>query len=163
MNKDKKNWEKRADVIWDEIAGDGCSINGTMFCEGALRLGREMASEAHAEGWYSGVGCAEETLSYRDESVAQNAADERAEEIAKRCEQRSMFDEHINGGEAWVYAAKLARSTIRSAPKTREQVLEEALREVVSVAAVASNPSTGDHLLRDATAIARRALEWKPE
>jgi hypothetical protein len=69
-------------------------------------------------------------------------ADARAEEIAHACARH-----------ADLWAADVALATITK-PKTREQVLEEALREIVD----------GDTwTISCATAVARKALDWKPE
>lgn len=105
----------------------------------ALRLGREMAQEA---------------------------ADARAEEIAQALDrfaqrQRDLADENqracrpiegkVLAATAFTIAAEHARSTITK-PKTREQVLEQALR---AIAQEDDGCPNGE--------IARRALEWKPE
>lgn len=67
-------------------------------------------------------------------------ADARAEEIAARCEG---------------VAASIARAFI-SKPKTREQVLEEALRRI-------ADDAMKDNVFGDGKReIARQALEWKP-
>jgi hypothetical protein len=107
-----------------------------------LQLGREMAEEAGAEAslyWAKHVqAMAADMDSLRDERDA--AADARAEEIAQACY-------HIS--EA---CAEIARSFI-SQPKTREQVLEEALSAIRAGTDDAGTPPYE---------IARRALEWKP-
>lgn len=72
------------------------------------------------------------------------AADARAEEIAYRLDVL-----------AYTASAQIARSTIRSAPKTREQVLEEALRKI------AGQDDGRDALQPEyARSVARRALGY---
>lgn len=91
---------------------------------------------------------------------------ERAEEVARRADGAVSFDgaeeiaqlfEGISrnqpyAGDLREWGAQLARSTIQN-PKTREQVLEEALRQIRAGTDCAGTPPYE---------IARRALEWKP-
>lgn len=79
------------------------------------------ADERDAASWISGPWTAEAAL-----QLGQEMADARAEEIAKRFElglALSMPDRN--------YAARTARSFV-SHRKTREEVLEEALKEIVA-------------------------------
>ena len=93
-------------------------------------------------------------------------ADARAEEIALRCERVSREPElqypeltSDNARYAMCKAAQIARSFIskKPEPKTREQVLEDALREIEK-----PSPFEGswNELLRKRE-LALRALEWK--
>jgi len=87
------------------------------------------------------------------------AADARAEEIAWNIQKRLLPSGYsIEAACAWYLgtnaAADIARATITK-PKTREQVLEEALREIQAGA----NPDKmHESYLGE---VARRALEWK--
>lgn len=91
--------------------------------------------------------------------IGSEMADARAREIAQKLEwarDHSTFspDAHGDGWRGGLGdAAGIARSTIMQ-PKTREQVLEEALREIAG-----SNEAAG---AQHPCSVARRALEWKP-
>lgn len=91
-------------------------------------------------------------------------ADGRAEEIARLCEHYLSDAESIRGttsvgaAPGLRSAANLARSTITpKRPKTREQVLEGALLEVLKIDACRQNATVSQE-----SQIARRALEWTP-
>lgn len=135
------DWEKRARELVP------CCIHGSLnSIDGALQLGREMA-------------------------------DARAEEIAKQCDDRednipgkvppvgaTERQPYFEGSRhAWRAAASLARSTI-SKPKTREQVLEDALlKTAVTCNCSQRGASIGSvHLVDCPYEIKRRALEWAP-
>lgn len=92
-------------------------------------------------------------------------ADARAEEIAARfeaCDRDCAFKFTNYPG-----AAAIARAFIsKPEPKNREQVLEEALREVLgggcSCEMYRTVPPMHEHNEHCSVEIARRALEWKP-
>lgn len=93
--------------------------------------------------------------------LGREMADERAEEIAKRCEFWKADAESITGTTSVAHisglgvAAAIARSTI-SKPKTRERILEEALESIARLA-----ESHDDFCICDGCR-AQRALDWKP-
>lgn len=133
------DYEERALALWDEFpvtaARDGVSVKrkvvtSTEFSEAALKLGQEMA-------------------------------DARAEEIAQMIASFSLKDTHAPTRAelaecVLAAAAKIARSFIAK-PKTREQVLEEALREIEPLT---TNETWQQEAIRKSD-VARRALEWK--
>ena len=87
--------------------------------------------------------------------LGREMADERAEEIARRIEISGVShptDKEWTLTSVWTRCvertADIARSTIQK-PKTRERVLEEALREIHN-----------SHASQFCADIARRALEW---
>lgn len=89
------------------------------------------------------------------DECCRRAADARAEEIAAKIEAHSRGHYHPHPSALFIQqglaeAKEIARSTIEK-PKTREQVLEEALRE-------ASSSRTFTEIDR----IVKRALDWKP-
>ena len=120
------NWEERAkELLFNVCEGPVCN---SFVPPVMVKLGREMS-------------------------------DARAEEIAVKCE--TFRDDHLRAvargsklSDGLVMGlergAFLARLSIAK-PKTREQVLEEALKEIRRLTA-----------LGDAAGIARRALEWRP-
>jgi hypothetical protein len=95
--------------------------------------------------------------------LGREMADARAEEIALLLEKEAtevVFDLpawEVVGAKVYRLAARFARSTITK-PKTREQVLEEALREIEPLT---TNETWQQEAIRKSD-IARRALEWKP-
>lgn len=94
------------------------------------------------------------------------AADERAEEIAIKLYPPAKPWTARSRMIAVEAAAHVARSTISKpeAPKSREAVLEEALREVIHESErLAKDAKIGVSWLPNSPRmIARRALEWKP-
>lgn len=97
----------------------------------------------------------------RKDDEASIRADER-EKIAARLQgfADAVKDTNRAKFEAFETAAETARC-VQWKPKTREVVLEEALREIQHKDASATSADTGKHL-SEAGQIARRALEWKP-
>lgn len=161
MGDTMKNWEARAREM---IANRPFGAEDVWLM---LQLGREMAAHERGE-CYSELGGIEDSWRKRIVKARAEAADERAEEIAKACEQSVDNQQRASAGWSMEEAewrqglrqgASIARSTIQK-PKTREQVLEEALREIDdfgkerTAAALAS--------MKNPYEIARRALEWKP-
>jgi hypothetical protein len=144
------DWEKRA----RELFGTNVSVGPegmTGFLHGgesaariALQLGREMVEEHNNSVWL---------VSAREE-LQRQAADARAEDIAKAIDGRAKHALCANHPyDEAMRCAELARSFI-SKPKSREAVLEEALRELNAEAVKRCHGYVGE--------IARRALEWKP-
>lgn len=90
--------------------------------------------------------------------LGQEMADARAEEIA-----RAVLEYKLMGcltcphQAASADAARIARSFI-SKKKTREEVLEEALKEISSLPCNYANPPEPRSVC-----IAKRALDWKPD
>lgn len=112
----------------------------------SLQLGREMADERERL-----VMSEFAHLSINSEKAKREAADARAEEIAREIALR-VPDGTIapyNSRECGLIEAKAIARSFITKPKTREQVLEEALRSISA-------------LIPDARPTAQRALEWKP-
>lgn len=151
--KTDKEWEARALEMAIPVSTSGVwGIHHTepwMGVSGALQLGREMADEARSDQMErDGQRFAVELA-----RAITTAADERAEEIAR------LFETPGHGvyrrlSDCSVWAACVARSTITK-PKTRERVLEEALREVHKDTMILGLDDTRRRI--------DRALEWKPE
>lgn len=156
MSNDK--WEKRAHELIGEVVKNrglvGTDWQNAEVWEGAcvswaLQLGREMAAEA------SRTARDEAWLQEARLELQRMAADARAEEIAQKIES-------CNCGSWSAAHAQIARSFI-SKPKSREQVLEEALRYIEQGAEKQKMPDGAGWVSAVWTTEAcRRALEWKP-
>ena len=183
------DWEKRARELFPMKYPDADAV-----LESMLQLGREMVAEALK----SDRRHVAYTLACAD--MAAEAADERAEEIAKAIENESRnYPTPTYSHAAFVksgiwMAAKVARSFISKPepaipwlvgklvtclvcdahityperhtcpvkPKTREQVLEEALKEIHCFCEDYGSLGRPGHWRGCAFEIARSALEWKP-
>lgn len=147
--KTDKDWEARARELWGGAVvsfpqARTVELNTEFLGIYMLQLGREMASYERGE-CYSELGTIEASWRERIAKARAEAADARAEEIAKRLEAQDCSD--------CTESARVARSTITK-PKTRERVLEEALRAARHDAILLGLDETRRSI--------ERALEWKP-
>lgn len=169
--KTDKEWEARARELLDNarqghnmesrIVGPRAarSVEAAVI-SAALQLGREMQADV-----------LEHARDVLMPAAASHAADERAEEIARAIEADSSRCPHPWCESAEACLACLTRKTIvertRKAitkPKTREQVLEEALRNIVK-RGDDERARSNQFVIWDNNGpymVAKRALEWNP-
>lgn len=130
------DWKKRARelMLAQMPSGDGEEyfeqyICGEIAISAALQLGQEMQAEAR-EILYEKIVSLEMKVEALEE-LRTKAADVRAEEIAKAIE--ALRGDHGAEQRGWIIglrdAARLARS-MGAKKQTREDVLEEALRQI---------------------------------
>ena len=177
-----KDWEARARELLPTENKSGYSPHRVL----ALQIGHEMALEERKKWMAAEHDLSDAYLRLRamipgaldthpEDKVWEHteaclrklagSADERAEEIARYAEGHINAQPYASDDTRRECAslarsiAAYARSTIRSAPKTRERVLEEALRYYANRHVSASNPWAGEISPGE---VARRALEWKP-
>jgi len=185
--KTDKDWEARAREL--SIAPDVKHVyhlEPWTSVERALQLGREMADE-RAEEIARAID--QTNPRARDRSIEEHMAEiarstitkpkeplmwtmndlmrePAKDEAAIRADEREKIAQQIDGElyddsrrETATQALCRLRNQLRGEPKTRVQVLEEALRYYANRHATASNPWAGETA---AGAVARNALEWKP-
>ena len=113
----------------------------------AIEACERKAADARGKYCYTQEDMRRETA--KIDGLAAIAADARAEEIAVECEKQACSEGVRGLRNAWFDAVAIARSTIKK-PKTREQLLEDALRKIRDECALGSYGRK----------IAENALEW---
>lgn len=174
---------------WQSKAHDLAAFPSASQANAILAFGRDMASEARTQEihfwqnamvnketeWETRMKVQEENHVATLADIKKQAADARAEEIAKACIAEGKRGYETNESCTYLFAlkkgAEIARSLI-SKPKTREQALEQAilempkrLREHARIAF--ENDEIEQAAIYKSAAIdvegaSRRALEWKP-
>lgn len=177
---DGVDWEKRAQELRHEQWRNATPEerrpeswqSGPWEIRAALQLGREMADEARLER-HRGLTATEVSMDMeRERQLRKAAADARAEEIAQAIESSNLVrlakedliavqDAGIKTRELRDVAARIARSTIRTAPAAFSRILtaEEAQRWGVEPGTMCMWDGTGFEITSKPAKDRERALE----